>query len=115
MVSTQQAADWVSADDQGIQIALSIQLTPELKQEGIARDFVRQVQQQRKDLDLEIQDRIRISYDSADADLLASLKTWSNYIRTETLADEIKSDKAPAETKPVLVGAVQIPIWIRKV
>jgi len=115
MVGTQQATDWVSADDQGIQIALSIQLTPELQQEGIARDFVRQVQQQRKDLDLEIQDRIRIGFDSDDPDLLAALKTWGDYIRTETLADDVKSDKAPADAKPVLVGAVQIPLWIRKV
>lgn len=115
MVSTQQAADWVSADDQGIQIALSIQLTPELKQEGIARDFVRQVQQQRKDLDLEIQDRIRIFYETDDTEVLEALKTWGEYLRTETLADEVTSDTAPDEIKSVLVGTVQIPIWIQKV
>src|SRR5690606_37078369 len=38
LVSTEQASDWASGDDAGIQVALSTVLTPELIREGMARD-----------------------------------------------------------------------------
>jgi isoleucyl-tRNA synthetase len=116
LVSTQQAADWVAADDRGVQIALSLVITPELKREGIARDFVRQVQQLRKDADLEIEDRIRIFYATDNAEVIAAIAEWSDYIRSETLADEIvRVPSAPAGVKEVLIGDVAVPVWIEKV
>ena len=47
LVSTQQSAGWVTVEDRGLQIALSIELTPDLVREGMKNDFVRQVQQLR--------------------------------------------------------------------
>lgn len=116
LVSTQQAADWVSADDRGVQIALSTVLTTELKQEGNARDFVRQVQQLRKDADLEIEDRIRVFYLTDDKETVAAIEAWDDYVRKETLADVVKRVEARApQAKDVLVGAVEIAVWIEKV
>ncbi len=51
LISTERATEWVSADDRGVQIALSTAMSPELIQEGLARDLVRQIQQLRKDHD----------------------------------------------------------------
>ena len=68
LVSTEHTPGWVTAAEGSLQIALSTELSPELIREGMARDFVRQVQQLRKDADLEIEDRIRICYQTADAD-----------------------------------------------
>jgi isoleucyl-tRNA synthetase len=115
MVGTLQAADWVSADSAGVQIALSTVLTPELKQEGNARDFVRQVQQLRKDADLEIENRIRVFYETNDDDVLAAIAAWDDYIRAETLADAVAQASRTAGAKDVLVGSVELPIWIEKV
>jgi isoleucyl-tRNA synthetase len=113
MVSTQQAADWVSADDQGIQIAMSTVLTPELKLEGTARDFVRQVQQLRKDADLEIDQRIRITYSTDDAEIVAAVTKWSDYICRETLADALEHVSSPPPNgKKVLVGDGEATIRI---
>jgi isoleucyl-tRNA synthetase len=115
LISTQQAADWVAADDQGVQIALSTVLTPALVREGMARDFVRQVQQLRKDADLEIENRIRVFCSSDHSDVQAALAEWSDYIRGETLADEIgREPTAPADAKPALIGEFPVPIWIEK-
>jgi isoleucyl-tRNA synthetase len=116
LVSTQQAADWVAADDRGVQIALSLGITPELKREGMARDFVRQVQQLRKDADLQIEDRIRVSYATDDAEANAAVAEWADYIRSETLADSLaRESQVPAGVKAALIGEAQAPIWIERV
>ncbi|HLQ46725.1 MAG TPA: DUF5915 domain-containing protein, partial [Planctomycetaceae bacterium] len=113
VITTQQAAEWVSTDDRGVQIALSTHLTPELLQEGIARDFVRQVQQLRKDANLEIQARIKVFYSTDDAEVLAALQSWSDYIKAETLANSIESSTSPpSDSKPVTVGNAKVTIWI---
>jgi isoleucyl-tRNA synthetase len=114
MISTLQAADWACADEQGVQIAISTKLTPELLQEGIARDFVRQVQQLRKEADLDIEQRIQILHAATDTDVLAALISWGRYIQDETLADSLQAAPVAANAKSVLVGAVEIPVWIER-
>lgn len=116
MMTAVQSAGWVCADDQGLQIALSTELTPELIREGMARDFIRQVQQLRKDADLEIEDRIQVFYNDTAGALAGVVSEWDEFIRTETLADKISS--APgvhAAAKPVAIGDVKVPIWIERV
>jgi isoleucyl-tRNA synthetase len=116
LVSTRQAADWVAADEDGVQIALSIVLTPELRREGIARDFVRQIQQQRKDSDLDIEDRIRVFYSTDDAEILQAVQVWGEYIQAETLADELLPGlPTPGNARDVLIGEITLPLAIEKV
>ncbi len=113
LISTQQAADWVCADESGIQIAISTVLTPELIREGMSRDFVRHVQQLRKDAGLNIQDRIRIHFHSAENSVQSMVAEWGEYIRGETLADEIRFELAPGTgVKLVHVGDAQAGIWL---
>ena len=118
LVSTQQAADWVCADESGIQIALSTVLTDDLIHEGMARDFVRHVQQLRKDADLEIQNRITICYaiDESSAALDAALFAWLDYICDETLADSVgPCSDPPGGAKLLTAGDVKLRIWIKRV
>lgn len=113
LVSTEQAAEWVCSDDAGIQIAISTVLTPELIREGMSRDFVRQVQQLRKDTNLNITDRIRIHYHSEDNTVQAMVAEWGDYIKGETLADSIAfGSSADAAIKSVPVGEASVKIWI---
>ena len=115
MVSTEQASDWSCADEDGIQIAISTVTTPELEREGMARDFVRQVQQLRKDADLQIQDRITIQYQSDDAEIATGVSEWSVYIQNETLADSIEAGIADADLKPVSIGNARAKVWISRI
>lgn len=114
-VGTEQATGWVCADARGVQLALSIELTPELILEGMARDFIRQVQQLRKDANLEIEDRIRIFYESSDKQFEQMLGAWSELIQGETLADSLTSETAAPSLEPVNIGDVKVKIWIEKV
>jgi isoleucyl-tRNA synthetase len=69
--------------------ALRTELTPELEAEGLAREFVRRVQELRKQADFEIADRIRL-YVQATPRLAGAIATHREYIMGETLAVELE-------------------------
>lgn len=113
LISTQQSAEWVCSDEAGIQIAISTVLTDDLIRKGMSRDFVRHVQQLRKDADLHIQDRIKIEYHSEDNLLQAMVAEWGDYICGETLSDGIDLVSEPAASaKSVNVGSAAATVWI---
>lgn len=72
--------------------ALITMLTPELFHEGLAREFVRRVQDLRKTSGFEIADRILISY-QATPELAQAIQENGEYISSETLALELKETK----------------------
>ena len=111
-VGTEQAAGWACADDSGLIAALSVELTPALVKEGMARDFIRHIQQARKDADLEIEQRIRIGFESEDEAVQEMLEDWSIAICTETLADSLGRGTAPEGAKAVSVGDAAATVWI---
>jgi isoleucyl-tRNA synthetase len=88
------AEGYAVAEDYGYVVALSTQLTPELAQEGLAREFVRRVQTLRKEADFNITDRIAVTYQASD-DLRSAVQAYRDYIQRETLADEL-AEGAPA-------------------
>jgi isoleucyl-tRNA synthetase len=112
MVSTEQATDWACGDESGVQIAISTTVSPELEREGMARDFVRQVQQLRKNHNLEIQDRIQISYATDDANAITGIEEWTAYVCEETQADSIAQSDADNDSKTSSIGQAQVRIWI---
>ena len=71
-----------------VTVALDITLTPELKEEGIARDFINRIQNLRKDKGFEVTDKITIRVAEHPALTTALLKHQS-YIQNEVLADEL--------------------------
>ncbi len=74
--------------------ALKTDLTPELLREGLAREFVRRVQDLRKQADFDIADRIYM-YVSASATLMEAIQEHQAYIMGETLTLELKSANPP--------------------
>ncbi|MFW9850078.1 MAG: isoleucine--tRNA ligase [Candidatus Thorarchaeota archaeon] len=73
--------------------ALTTEITTELELEGLARDFVRRVQDLRKSSELNIDDEIEVQYSSSKR-VAEAVETNERYIKDETLAIEIvKSDK----------------------
>ncbi len=74
-----------------MKIMLNVELTPELKMEGQARELIRAIQQMRKEADYQLDDRIKIGY----AGLSDVFKKFGNLIAKETLADEVLSKHLP--------------------
>ena len=86
LISSQDIPGWSVASDAGVTVALDVTLTEELKQEGIARDLVNRIQNLRKDMGLEVQDKIKIQI-ADDNDLVnAAVAGFGTYIEAETQA-----------------------------
>ena len=68
---------------------LDTTLTPELIDEGLARELISKVQQLRKQADYEMMDNIEIMVDADDA-VKAAIEKHADYIKSETLAVELK-------------------------
>jgi isoleucyl-tRNA synthetase len=82
---------WVVATDQEITVALDLALNEDLLMEGIARDVVNRVQNQRKDLGFEVLDRIELCFNPGNFDLAKkALLEHRDYICTETQANSLE-------------------------
>ena len=91
-----QAREGYSVASEGAYLAaLVTELTPELIAEGLAREFVRRVQDLRKAADLDIADRIKLFY-TATPVLQRAIEDFKEYIMTETLTRELVN-KMPLE------------------
>ncbi|MFX1579946.1 MAG: isoleucine--tRNA ligase [Promethearchaeota archaeon] len=91
-----QAKEGFSTASEGPYLAaLTTELTHELKLEGLAREFVRRVQNLRKSADLNVNDRIRVQF--ASSQLMAeAVEVHEVYISEETLSTELKQAKKPS-------------------
>jgi isoleucyl-tRNA synthetase len=85
------------AQDDAYLAALVTVLTPELVAEGLAREFVRRVQDLRKNAELEVVDRIEL-YVEASAGLKSAVETHKDYITGETLAGALKFETPPSDS-----------------
>ncbi|MDR0933076.1 MAG: isoleucine--tRNA ligase [Victivallales bacterium] len=83
----------VAASENGVTIALSTQLTPELEAEGFSRELVSKIQLLRKEKNFDVVDRIKITY-SVPEKWVVAIENNREYICEETLAVALKSDFA---------------------
>lgn len=96
IVSERPREGWSVVNEQGETVALDLELTPELVQAGVAREFIRAVQEARKTSGFEVSDRIRLTWAASDADTAAALRTHTALIGDEVLALEV-SEAEPAD------------------
>jgi isoleucyl-tRNA synthetase len=104
------------AEEGGYLAALVTDLTPELVNEGLAREFVRRVQDLRKSADLEVADRINL-FVEASANLKLAIEAHLDYVTSETLAIKLDFKASPAgvtsieddfEGEKVKIGLVKV-------
>jgi isoleucyl-tRNA synthetase len=100
LVTPEPKAGFAVASEGTLVVALDTALTPELADEGLAREFVRRVQDLRKSAGLEVADHIRVFYD-ATPKLARAIETWREYIAGETLADEMRARAAPSRAASI--------------
>lgn len=96
LVSDSDGAAATLPRDGGI-VVLDTAVTPELELEGVARDLIRRVQQERRDAGLDVSDRIRLTV-GGPADVLEALEVHRDLVAGETLALEVLPGGAAGET-----------------
>ena len=85
-IATQDIPGWVVANDGNLTVALDIQLTPELVDEGIARELVNRIQNIRKE-QFDVTDRIVVELQSGEWD--SAINAHRDYICSETLCTSL--------------------------
>ncbi len=87
-ISAKEITGWTIAQSEDVLVALDINISDALRMEGIARDLVNRIQNLRKDSGMDVTDRIDL-YISENSILKSALETQEDYVKTETLADQI--------------------------
>jgi isoleucyl-tRNA synthetase len=88
-ITSEDIPGWLVTTDGKITIALDINITEELRQEGIARELINRIQNMRKDSGFDVTDKIRILVKKHEA-VNSSINNFNNYISTQTLAKSIE-------------------------
>ena len=78
---------WVVANEGALTVALDIEVTDDLRREGLAREIVKRIQAYRKDNGFEITDHINIVMQAGDAAMCEAVEAFREYICTQVLAD----------------------------
>ncbi len=82
-------------------VTLDTNVTEDLRREGMARDFVRLVQQLRKDKDFNISDRIELCYTTDNAELAKALADNKSYLSEQVLAVKITDSCSDGTTADI--------------
>jgi len=98
LIESSSPEGYTVAESGGVLVALDTSMTPELRQEGIARELVRNIQDARKLAGFAIADRIAVHFGgvAGDQELETVVRQWGDYIRAETLADDLILDAPEA-------------------
>ena len=80
---------WLVSNEGNLTVALEVELTDELRNEGMARELINRIQNMRKDSGLEITDRIKVVISNKEA-IASAVDNFGEYIKAQVLADQIE-------------------------
>ncbi|WP_271393292.1 isoleucine--tRNA ligase [Aequorivita sinensis] len=86
IISSQDIEGWLVANSNGITVALDVTITPDLKNEGIARELVNRIQNLRKDSGFEVTDKVKVTLQNNEI-LETAVTQYMQYIKEETLTE----------------------------
>ena len=96
LLQAQDTPGYASATEAGYTVAISTTITPDLADEGLAREVVRRIQDMRREAGFDLADRITTWY-QGDADLARVMESQGGYIRGETLSTALVAAAPPAD------------------
>ena len=93
-ISSEDMQGWLVASQGALTIALDVEITPELRQEGLARELINRIQNLRKSSGFEVTDRIEVVIEP-NAALQEALERFGSYVCAQTLARSIRFAPKP--------------------
>ncbi|MGN6476808.1 MAG: DUF5915 domain-containing protein, partial [Flavipsychrobacter sp.] len=104
---------WSVANKGNLTVALDITVTPELQDEGNARELVNRIQKIRKETGLELTDRINVNIEEHEP-LKSAILNFRDYICTEILADRLEIVPAISDGTEIEVNESVLKVLIYK-
>jgi isoleucyl-tRNA synthetase len=105
-----------AASEASQRIELDMEVTPELKREGLVREVIRNVQNARKQAGLQVDDRIRLALLTNNSQLRQAIDQHQDLIKAETLAVAVDGEQLPdAFTQESKVEGEQLKIALVRV
>lgn len=96
LLQAQDSEGFAAAQEAGYTVAVTTAITPELADEGLARELVRRIQDMRRDAGFDLADRIT-TWVVGDGDVERVLASQGDYIRAETLSTDLAAAEPPAD------------------
>ncbi|VVB59388.1 Isoleucine--tRNA ligase [uncultured archaeon] len=114
-ITEHEKEQFAKATIQDIILFLDITMTPKLETEGLAREIIRRIQSMRKELNLNVEDRIKTEI-ALDKLKITALQDWIDYIKEETRSKTVSFVDKPAGTllKKWMIDELAVDIGIRK-
>lgn len=112
-ISSQDIEGWLVANNGPLTVALDVNITPELKSEGIARELVNRIQNVRKDSGFEVTDKVSVTIQKAP-ELEAAVAANLDYIKTETLTASLEFSDDLKEGTEVAFDDIETRLAIKK-
>jgi len=84
---------WVVESEGGVTVAIDTELSNELIEEGLAREFINRIQNMRKDAGFDVTDRIKIFFNGSE-EIINAVNSFKKYISNETLAEALTIGEA---------------------
>ncbi|MDE5974973.1 MAG: class I tRNA ligase family protein, partial [Muribaculaceae bacterium] len=85
---------WLVANDGNVTVALDVTVTPELKNEGMARELINRIQNIRKGFDFDITDKVKVKLSDVP-EIREAVEAFGDYISAQVLADSIEVADIP--------------------
>jgi isoleucyl-tRNA synthetase len=104
---------YAAAEDAGYAVAVTTEITPDLADEGLARELVRHIQELRKTAGFDIADRIRLGFDG-DADIERVMNAWREYIGQEALAEAIAKGANGGHTESLDIDGHKVQLSVHR-
>ncbi len=105
---------WTVANEGALTVALDVEVTDELRREGVAREIVKKVQAIRKDSGFEITDRISVVLSSSEVSD-AAVEQFREYICNQVLADSLEVNAALSEGDDIELDGCTIKVTVKRI
>ncbi|MDG1315523.1 MAG: isoleucine--tRNA ligase, partial [Flavobacteriaceae bacterium] len=112
-ITSQDIEGWLVANQGSITVALDVTVSRTLKAEGVARELVNRIQNLRKDSGFQVTDRIEV-FLQADESLVDSIRLNLDYIKKETLTDNLQLVPQLNKGIEISFDAVNSKLYIQK-
>ncbi|MGB0431411.1 MAG: DUF5915 domain-containing protein, partial [Bacteroidia bacterium] len=113
-IASQDIEGWMVANSGNLVVALDVNISAELEQEGVAREIVNRIQNIRKNSGFEVTDKIEITLERK-AKVEQSVEQFREYICTETLANELLlADELSQITESLDIEGEEVKIFIQR-